>query len=249
MRPFFIVVLCLGVAVIFSFLKNKDTLFLKRRYNMPGRTEQDLEAKRKRMVTAQIQSRGIKDQRVLNALLKVPRHIYVPRDIRGLAYEDNALPINKNQTISQPFIVGLMTELAKLGPESKVLEIGTGSGYQAAILAEIVKDVYTIEIIETLADEARGRLDSQGYTNIHVKCGNGYLGWPEEAPFDSIIVTAAPKEIPESLIGQLKTGGRMVIPLGDVFQELFVITKNEDGSTKKEHIIPVRFVPMVESAE
>ncbi len=215
----------------------------------PLSEEQKYQQERKQMVDTQIQARGVKDPGVLRAMLKVPRHLYVPQRLKTHAYEDNALPIENNQTISQPYIVALMTELAQLKPDDKVLEIGTGSGYQAAVLAEIVKDVYTIEIIGELAEQAKKRLDSLGYKNIHIRHGNGYLGWPEHAPFDAIIVTAAPKDIPQELVRQLKTGGRMVIPLGSLYQDLYVITKREDGTIEKRHVIPVRFVPMVGNNE
>lgn len=212
--------------------------------NQPS-DDKDFKEKREEMVVNQIQARGITDERVLNAMLKVKRHLFVPERIKPYAYEDNALPIDNNQTISQPYIVALMTELAKIKPQDKVLEIGTGSGYQAAILAEIAKEVYSIEIIKELADEAKTRLSTQGYKNIEIKHGDGYLGWPQAAPFDAIVVTAAAKEVPLELIRQLKPDGRMVIPLGDFFQDLYVVTKKEDGSIMQQHIIPVRFVPMV----
>ena len=205
------------------------------------------EQQRKNMVTNQIEARGIKDKRVLQALLKVKRHLFVPLAIRSHAYEDRALPIDKNQTISQPYIVGLMTELAGIKPGDKVLEIGTGSGYQAAVLAELAKNVFSMEIIETLADNAKTHLAQLGYRNIAVRSGNGYAGWPEEASYDAIIVTAAAKNIPEELVRELKPGGRMVIPIGNITQELFVITKTLSGAVNQQEITSVRFVPMVES--
>ncbi|HAJ56251.1 MAG TPA: protein-L-isoaspartate O-methyltransferase [Candidatus Omnitrophica bacterium] len=207
--------------------------------------EEEFESLRNDMVVTQIEARGVRDTRVLEAMKKVKRHLFVPDRMRRRAYNDSALPIEEDQTISQPYIVGLMTELAGIEPEDEVLEIGTGSGYQAAILAELAEKVYSIEIIKVLADQATARLQDLGYINIEIKHGDGYLGWPEAAPFDAILVTAAAPEIPQELVKQLKTGGRMVIPLGDFFQELYLITKNEDGSITKEHIIPVRFVPMV----
>jgi len=211
--------------------------------------EDEFEKERRDMVTSQIRSRGISDEKVLTAMLKVKRHLFLPENMRRHAYEDNALPIEKNQTISQPYIVALMTELADLDPEYKVLEIGTGSGYQAAVLAELVKKVCSIEIIPELAQQARERLKKLGYTNIEILTGDGYKGWPQEAPFDAIIVTAAAPEIPQELIKQLKTGGRLVIPLGDIFQELYCITKKEDGAFEQKNMIPVRFVPMVKAKE
>ena len=200
-------------------------------------------AKRQRMVQSQIRDRGISDEKVLEAMMKVERHLFVPDELRRVAYEDTPLPIGYGQTISQPYIVAYMTEAAQLDAEDRVLEIGTGSGYQAAVLAEIVKDVYTIEILEPLADSARHRLETMGYENIKVKCGDGYEGWPEHAPFDSIIVTAAPPELPEDLIGQLKMGGRMVVPVGSIQQELYLIVRTESGFDKKP-LLPVIFVPM-----
>lgn len=201
---------------------------------------------RQRMVDEQIIARGVKDERVLAAMLKVPRHKFVPQKLERFAYEDGPLPIGHEQTISQPYIVALMTELACVSPEDKVLEIGTGSGYQAAILAELAREVYTIELLKPLADESRARLKKMGYKNIAVKCGDGYLGWEEFAPYDAIIVTCAPDQVPQALLGQLDSGGRLVIPVGTFFQELKLITKTKDG-IKEESIIPVRFVPMIHS--
>jgi protein-L-isoaspartate(D-aspartate) O-methyltransferase len=202
---------------------------------------------REKMVKTQIEARGIKDIRVLSAMRKVPRHLFVPEKYRRWAYIDSPLPIGEGQTISQPYIVALMTELLNLKGDEKVLEIGTGSGYQAAILAEIVKEVYTIEILETLANSAEARLKDMGYTNIFVKCGDGYQGWIDHAPYDGIIVTCAPGHIPQPLIEQLSMGGRMVIPVGEKYQELLLITKTRKGIDKKS-IIPVRFVPMTGEA-
>ncbi|RKY36285.1 MAG: protein-L-isoaspartate O-methyltransferase [Candidatus Omnitrophota bacterium] len=204
----------------------------------------DYDYLRERMVKEQIIARGIKDERVIKAMLKVERHKFVPEGLRWLAYQDRPLPIGYGQTISQPYIVALMTELLGVKGDEKVLEIGTGSGYQAAILAEIVKEVYTIEILEPLAKEAEAKLKNLGYENIKVKCGDGFLGWPEYAPFDCIIVTCAPEEIPHPLIEQLKEGGRMVVPVGKLWQELKLILK-EDGKIKVIDIVPVRFVPML----
>lgn len=212
-----------------------------------GDDERLYDQQRKDMVTSQVQARGIKDKKILQALLKVKRHLFVSTNIKSLAYEDNALPIDNNQTISQPYIVGLMTELARIKPDDKVLEIGTGSGYQTAILAELAKNVFSIEIIEALSRDAKTRLTHLRYRNIVLRSGNGCAGWPEEAPFDAIIVTAAAKNIPEELVRELKSGGRIVIPLGSISQELFVITKNQDGTLNQEENIPVRFVPMVET--
>lgn len=204
--------------------------------------------KRERMVKAQIEARGVRDKLVLGAIRKVPRHLFVPENLKDQAYSDGPLPIGEGQTISQPYIVALMTELLGLKGGEKVLEIGTGSGYQAAILAEIAKEVYTIEIICSLAKTAEKRLKKMGYENITVRCADGYQGWKEHAPFDGVIVTAAPDHIPQPLVDQLKVRGRLVIPVGDVFQELMVITKTETG-IKKMNVIPVRFVPMTGEAE
>jgi protein-L-isoaspartate(D-aspartate) O-methyltransferase len=203
-------------------------------------------ALRHEMVDRQIRARGVKEPRVLAALEKVPRHIFVPEPLKYGAYGDYPLPIGEGQTISQPYIVAFMTEALGLKPSDKVLEIGTGSGYQAAVLAELVREVYTIEIIEELAKRARGLLDKMGYRNIHVRIGDGYNGWPQEAPFDAIMVTAAPDEIPERLVSQLKEGGRLVLPVGKPggIQEL-IRGQKVAGRLKTETLMAVRFVPMV----
>ena len=203
----------------------------------------DYKAMRERMVETQIKTRGVKEPRVLTALLKVERHLFVPKDLYPNAYSDQPLPIGEGQTISQPYIVALMTELLELKGGEKVLEVGTGSGYQAAILAELAKEVYSIEIIEKLASSAETLLLDLGYKNIKVKTGDGYLGWPEAAPFDAIIVTCAPDHIPRLLIDQLKEGGRMVIPVGEFTQELKKIVKR-GGKLETTDVIPVIFVPM-----
>jgi protein-L-isoaspartate(D-aspartate) O-methyltransferase len=213
-----------------------------------GGTMPDFSNLRKQMVASQIAARGIKDTSVLDAMLKVQREKFVPEAWKKMAYDDNPLPIGEDQTISQPYIVALMTELLRLKKNHKVLEVGTGSGYQAAVLAEIVKEVFSIEIVESLAVKANLTLKMIGYTNITVRHGDGYRGWREEAPFDAIIVTAAPDHIPEPLKKQLKTGGRLVIPVGKYFQELIVITKTKTGY-KKEKTIGVRFVPMTGEAQ
>jgi protein-L-isoaspartate(D-aspartate) O-methyltransferase len=204
------------------------------------------EKARKRMVEDQIRARGVKDKRVLQAMAHVPRHLFVPEMYGPVAYSDGPLPIGKGQTISQPYIVAFMTEAIRLSPEDKVLEVGTGSGYQAAVLAEVVKSVFTIEIVPELGREAAERLEEMGYQNIRARVGDGYLGWPEEAPFDGIIVTAAADKIPQPLIDQLKTGGRLCIPVGEAntVQSLILVTKEEDG-VRKETLFPVRFVPLV----
>ncbi len=196
------------------------------------------------MVRTQIRARGIENLAVLHAMENVPRHQFVDSSLAVYAYEDHPLPIGLNQTISQPYIVAFMTEAVAIDRYSKVLEIGTGSGYQAAMFGEIVKEVYTIELLKPLADQAQLLLEKLGYQNIHVKHGDGYQGWPEQAPFDAIIVTAAPPEIPNELVCQLKVGGRMVAPVGDFYQELILITKTE-ADVEQKSLLPVRFVPMV----
>jgi protein-L-isoaspartate(D-aspartate) O-methyltransferase len=203
----------------------------------------DFKAMREKMVETQIKTRGIKDPRVLSAMLKVERHLFVPKEFQTSAYSDQPLPIGEGQTISQPYIVALMTELLGLKGGERVLEVGTGSGYQAAILAELAKEVYTIEIVETLANTAKRLLLQLGYQNIMVKAGDGYLGWPEAAPFDAIIVTCAPDHIPKPLLEQLKEEGRLVVPVGTYSQELKKIIKR-GGKIETTDVIPVIFVPM-----
>ena len=203
---------------------------------------------RMHMVDRQIEARGISDPEVLDAMRAVERHLFVPREQQEHAYEDRPLPIGHGQTISQPYIVAFMTEAARLKPGDKVLEIGTGSGYQAAVLARVVKEVYTVEIIGALAQSARATLAQLGYQNIFVKHGDGYQGWQEYAPYDAIIVTAAPDEVPGKLLEQLAAGGTMVIPVGSFTQNLYRMTRTEEGIAK-EALLPVRFVPMVEGKE
>ncbi len=200
------------------------------------------------MVERQIESRGIKDPLVLRAMRKVPRHEFVPETYVDEAYNDHPLPIGHGQTISQPYIVAFMTEALALKGGEKVLEIGTGSGYQAAILAEIAAHVYTIEIVEPLCRRAADLLTRLGYENVDVRCGDGYAGWPEQAPFDAVMVTAAPAEIPPRLVEQLAEGGRMVLPLGKYSQMLVLLTKKE-GKIEKKNLLPVRFVPMTGGKE
>lgn len=221
--------------------------FFSKPVDSDASSEDPFTSAREAMVRTQIESRGIKDPGVLRALLKVKRHLFVPNDIAHLSYRDEPLPIGFGQTISQPYIVALMTQLCQISPSDKVLEIGSGSGYQTAILGELAKEVYSIEIIDSLSSGARLRLKNLGYKNIKIRTGDGYLGWPEVEPFDVIIITAAPAEIPQELIRQLKIGGRMVVPVGSVTQDLLVITKKDDGSLDKKSVIPVRFVPMVKT--
>jgi len=203
----------------------------------------DWEAARVRMVDEQIRARGVRDTRVLDAMRRVPRHLFVPEPQRARAYDDRPVPIGRGQTISQPYIVAFMTEALDVAPHHRVLEIGTGSGYQAAILAELARDVYTIEIIPELAERARRTLSSLGYRNVHVRVGNGYLGWPEHAPYDRIVVTAAPEKVPSALLEQLRIGGLMAIPVGTGIQELLVLRRTATG-TETLQTLPVRFVPM-----
>jgi protein-L-isoaspartate(D-aspartate) O-methyltransferase len=207
-------------------------------------------AAREQMVTQDIKGRGINDPRVLQAMLTVERHLFVPEDYRHMAYADRPLPIGEGQTISQPYIVALMTYHLHLKPEDKVLEIGTGSGYQAAVLAELANEVYSIEIIEELARTAHKRLQQLGYTNVWVKSGDGFYGWEEYAPYDAIIVTCAAPSIPEHLVEQLREGGRMILPLGGkpFYQSLTVLTKR-GGSIEKQLISDVVFVPMTGEIE
>ncbi|MFH1177267.1 MAG: protein-L-isoaspartate(D-aspartate) O-methyltransferase [Acidobacteriota bacterium] len=203
---------------------------------------------REEMVTTQIAARGVRAERVLAAMRRVPRHLFVPEEARADAYDDHPLPIGEGQTISQPYIVGLMSELLELEPGERILEVGTGSGYQAAILAEMGCEVYSVEIRPNLAHTAAQRLQAQGYTKVQVRAGDGYGGWPEAAPFAGIIVTAAPERIPQPLLEQLAVGGRLVIPVGSFYQQLKVITRTPQGYSDRD-VIPVRFVPMTGKVE
>ena len=199
------------------------------------------------MVKNQLERRGIQDEGVLRVMRETPRHLFVPKNLEDAAYEDGPLPIGEGQTISQPYIVALMTELLELNGNERVLEIGTGSGYQAAILSPLVKEVYSIEIVKSLAERADKKLKEMQYHNVAVKWGDGYKGWAEHAPFDAIIVTAAPDQVPQTLIDQMKIGGRLVLPVGTCFQKLKVVSKMRDGEIGEKNIISVRFVPMVHS--
>jgi len=202
---------------------------------------------RERMVREQIQQRGIRRAEVLHAMRETPRHLFIPDRLRSQAYEDHPVPIGYGQTISQPYIVGLMTELLEPRQGLKVLEIGTGSGYQAAVLSPLVKHVYSLEIVPELARSASALLAKLGYKNVTVRWGDGYLGWPEEAPFDRIIITAAPPDLPKALLDQLKPGGKLVAPVGSSLfgQELVVVEKTADGKLRKRNMGGVIFVPMV----
>jgi protein-L-isoaspartate(D-aspartate) O-methyltransferase len=205
--------------------------------------------KRERMVKEQIAARGINDEHVLAAMAKVPREEFIPQDSRPASYEDGPLQIGYGQTISQPYIVAFMTEQLQPKPSDRVLEIGTGSGYQTAILAELVADVYTIEIIEPLAKNAEATLQRLSYKNVHVKVGDGYRGWPEYAPFDAITVTCAPDHVPQPLIDQLKEDGRMIIPVGGFGDQDLYLLEKKNGQLQRRAVLPVRFVPMAGEAE
>ena len=214
---------------------------------LPGGDEA---ARLEHMVERQLAGRGIDDARVLAAMRAVPRHRFVPAEAAPQAYADGPLPIGHGQTISQPYIVALMTQLARPSPGDRVLEVGTGSGYQAAVLGELAKEVYSIEIVAPLAERARQVLQELGYDNVVVRAGDGYAGWPEHAPFDAIVVTAAPERIPGPLLKQLAPGGRLVIPVGPIHavQELRVVEKRADGSVQERSVTPVRFVPLTGDA-
>lgn len=207
----------------------------------------DFTVERHRMVDEQLVFRNVRSEAVLDAMRNVPRHLFLPENMQKYAYEDTPMPIGWGQTISQPYIVAYMTEQLEVVPDMKILEIGAGSGYQAAVLAYLGCQVFTIELVEQLAEGARRVLETLGYDNVKVRQGNGYSGWPEESPFDAVIVTAAPESIPQILIEQLKTGGKMIVPVGGVYsvQSLLLVTKLE-GKLTTEDLLPVRFVPMVE---
>ncbi|HEY0022909.1 MAG TPA: protein-L-isoaspartate(D-aspartate) O-methyltransferase [Longimicrobium sp.] len=212
----------------------------------PTKARDPYARERAQMVREQLHARGIRNDAVLDAVRRVPRHLFVPPESQGQAYADHPLPIGFEQTISQPYIVGYMTEAARVSAGSRVLEIGTGSGYQAAVLAEIAGEVYSIEIVPELAERARALLAELGYRNVHVRAGDGYAGWREHAPFDAILVTAAPDHVPPALVEQLAVNGRMVIPVGTGEQEMRVITKTPAGVVE-ERTMDVRFVPLVRS--
>ena len=213
---------------------------------MTMKNEFELEAERREMVNSQIRARGVRDPRVLEAMEKVPRHLFVPEAMRAGAYADEPLPIGEGQTISQTYIVAYMTEALGLKGGERVLEIGTGSGYQTAVLAELAREVFTIELIESLSVRAREVLQTLGYGNIRFRAGDGSRGWPEEAPFDAIIVTAAAVEVPRVLEEELDRSGTMVVPVGTGYQELWLIRRMKKG-LKRERLLSVRFVPLVTS--
>jgi protein-L-isoaspartate(D-aspartate) O-methyltransferase len=207
----------------------------------------DYARERRSMTETQIRARGVRDPRVLAAMAKVPRHLFVPEGLRAQAYADEPLPIGEGQTISQPYIVAYMTEALELKGGEKVLEVGTGSGYQTAVLAEIAGEVWTIEIVATLAERARAALEGIGYANLHYRVGDGSAGWPEAAPFDGIIVTAAAARLPAALEDQLGIGGRMIVPVGTDLQELVLIRRSAEGF-ERERLLGVRFVPLVRAS-
>jgi protein-L-isoaspartate(D-aspartate) O-methyltransferase len=213
----------------------------------PAHSAEDYSLQRQNMVSRQLLARDIRDQKVLKAMGEVPRHFFVPENRVSEAYNDHPVPIGLGQTISQPYIVALMTELLELDRSHKVFELGTGSGYQAAVASRIASEVYTVEIYDQLAKAAAHRLKRLGYDNIHVLSGDGYFGWEEKGPYDAIVVTAAADHIPPPLLEQLKPGGRLVIPLGNPFfvQQLVLVTKDEGGRIKEKPVIPVRFVPLL----
>ncbi|MDZ7289768.1 MAG: protein-L-isoaspartate(D-aspartate) O-methyltransferase [candidate division KSB1 bacterium] len=211
--------------------------------------EAEYTARRLHMVSTQIERRRIRDQRVIQAMREVPRHLFVPERFRAMAYEDSPIPIGFEQTISQPYIVAYMLQCLKLTGKEKVLEIGTGSGYQAVLLSHLCSQIYTIEIIQELAARAEALIHDLNIRNIKVRCGDGYLGWPEAAPFDRIIISAAPSHLPRNLVDQLQIGGRMILPLGDFDQHLLYIQKSATGKLHRRKLVPVRFVPMTGLAE
>lgn len=215
----------------------------------PPAAGNDLAAQRRTMVDTQIEARGISDPATLEAMRTVPRHEFLPLRLRQEAYADYPLPIGHGQTISQPYIVAFMTEAIRPQPGEKILEIGAGSGYQAAILAQMGADVYTIEIVEPLAEMARQTLERLGYRNARVMHGDGYRGWPEHAPFDAIVVTCAPDKIPTDLVAQLKDGGRMIIPVGGGMDQELVLLRKQGDKIEKQSVLPVRFVPMTGEAQ
>ena len=215
----------------------------------PAQTSaREFAVERERMVKEQVAMRGVTDERVLRAMRKVPREQFVPEQMRGQSYSDGPLPIGYDQTISQPFVVAFMTEKLGLRPTDRVLEIGTGSGYQAAILAELAAKVYTIEIVEPLGKKAAQTLQRLGYKNVQVKIGDGYQGWPEHAPFDAVIVTCAPDHVPQPLVEQIKEGGRIIIPVGPAGDQTLYLLEKKNGRLEQRNVLPVSFVPMTGEA-
>lgn len=251
-----ITLILMKIPVILALILGIAVLLILGNWWKPSRDESPkdnnyMREARERMVAEQLTSwgRGVTNERVLAAMRKVPRHEFVPTDQRSHAYADGPLPIGHGQTISQPYIVAFMTERLEPSPMDRVLEIGTGSGYQAAVLAELVAEVYTIEIVETLGRRAEADLKRLGYTNVHVRIGDGYQGWPDQAPFDSVIVTCAPDRVPPPLVDQLKAGGRMIIPVGELGAQELVLLQKEGAKLEQQAVLPVRFVPMTGAAE
>lgn len=238
----------LSAVLLCSCSSSQEALVLSRGSELPRADSAQQREARERMVREQIQARDVRDPRVLEALRKVPRHLFVPEPMQANAYDDTPLPIGLGQTISQPYIVGFMSEALELKPQDRVLEVGTGSGYQAAVLSVLVREVYSIEIVEALGKAAQGRLARLGYSNVKCRIGDGYRGWPDAAPFDAIIVTAAADHVPPPLLDQLREGGRLVIPLGSFEQDLVLIRRTPKG-LERQTLLPVRFVPMVGEAE
>lgn len=216
---------------------------------VPRQEDDPFAAARRRMIDEQLRGRDIADPNVLDAMGRVARERFAPTEMQSQAYDDHPLPIGLGQTISQPYVVALMTQLARPAPQDRALEVGVGSGYQTAILAELCKEVYGIEILRSLANDARERLAVLGYGNVTIRCGDGYRGWPEHAPFNVILVTAAPDRVPQPLLEQLAPGGRLVIPVGHGVQKLLLIEKRSDGSLDRRSVAPVQFVPMTGEAE
>lgn len=237
--------LVFALAVIF-FMTESTIADSSEMYRLSAQNDNNFRQQRMKMVRRQIRERGIEDPEILAAFEKVRRHRFVPERLKKYAYQDRALPIGEGQTISQPYIVAFMTRAIEPKKTDRVLEIGTGSGYQAAILGELCGRVYTIEIVESLGKSARKTLSEEGYENVCVKIGDGYKGWPEHAPFDAIIVTCAPTKIPEPLKEQLTEGGRMVIPVGQSYDQNLVLLEKKEGKLVEKQILPVLFVPMVD---
>ncbi len=229
-----LILLCLSGIIVFYF-----------QCSAKGSQPFDFQKKREQMINTQIEARGIKNKHVLSAMRNVKRHLFVPEKYKHQAYDDNPLPIGEGQTISQPYIVALMTAVLNMDKKKNILEIGTGSGYQAAVLAEICNKVYTIEIIDILGMRAKKILDTIGYKNIQFRIGDGYKGWKEFSPFDAIIVTCSPTHVPQPLKDQLAEGGNMIIPVGKGYSQYLVLLTKKDGKIIKNKVIPVRFVPMV----
>jgi len=244
----FVVLSVLAIGGVFMAFWSNLFRDASKKPSAPSCVDDPFIAARRQMVEEQLRGRDITDPTVLEVMGRVGRHRFVPAENQGQAYEDHPLPIGLDQTISQPYIVALMTQLARPTPECRALEVGVGSGYQTAILAELCNEVHGIEILQPLADAARRRLTALGYENVTLRCGDGYQGWPEHAPFDVILVTAAPDHVPQKLVEQLAPGGRLVIPVGEFSQKLLLIEKQPDGTIHRTNVAPVQFVPMTGEA-